>query len=89
MVWSEQIYVMLQLRDFFIAYLKKPLSDTKNTMAASFTLPVESVDRVNEIIENGLKTGGVEPVPMLDEGFMQLRSIEDLDGHTGVLSIRI
>jgi len=58
-------------------------------MAASFTLPVESVDRVNEIIENGLKTGGVEPVPMLDEGFMQLRSIEDLDGHTGVLSIRI
>jgi predicted lactoylglutathione lyase len=82
MVWSEQIYVMLQSKDFFSFYNKKPILDTKNNVAATFTLPVESLDRVNEIIENGLKAGGIEPVPMRDEGFMQVRSIEDLDGHT-------
>jgi predicted lactoylglutathione lyase len=82
MVWSEQIYVMLQSKEFFSSYIKKPLLDTKNNLAASFTLPVESLDRVNEIIESGLKAGGIEPMPMLDEGFMQVRSIEDLDGHT-------
>lgn len=82
MVWSEQIYVMLQSQEIFITYTKKPIPDTKNNIAATFTLPVESPDRVNEIIESGLKAGGTEPMPMLDEGFMQLRTIEDLDGHT-------
>lgn len=36
---------------------------------------------VNEIIENGLQAGGKEPIPFIDEGFMQVRAIEDLDGH--------
>jgi predicted lactoylglutathione lyase len=40
------------------------------------------------MIENGLKAGGKEPVPMLDEGFMFLRTIEDLDGFTwGVMCL--
>lgn len=82
MVWSESIYVMLQSKKFFNTYNKNPFPDTKTSLAASFTLPVESLDRVNEIIENGLKAGGIEPVPMRDEGFMQIRTIEDLDGHT-------
>ncbi|TCD02122.1 glyoxalase/bleomycin resistance/extradiol dioxygenase family protein [Pedobacter frigidisoli] len=82
MVWSEQIYVMLQSREFFISFIKKPLLDTTKNVSATFTLPVESLERVNEVVENGLKAGGVEPSPMQDEGFMQLRSIEDLDGHT-------
>ncbi len=82
MVWSEQIYVMLQSKEFFTAHNKKTLTDTQNNIAASFTLPVESLSRVNEVIESGLKAGGTEPMPMLDEGFMQVRTIEDLDGHT-------
>ena len=81
MVWSEEIYVMLQSKEFSTSYIKKPIADTKNNVAATFTLPVESLERVNEMIESGLKAGGIEPAPMLDEGFMQLRSIQDLDGH--------
>lgn len=82
MVWSEEIYVMLQSKEFFSSCNKKPLPDTKNNLAATYTLPVESLNRVNQIIDSGLKAGGTEPTPMLDEGFMQVRSIEDLDGHT-------
>ena len=82
MVWSDHIYVMLQTKAFSSAYIKKPFLDVKNFSTASFTLPVESIAMVNEMIENGLNAGGVEPIPSIDEGFMFLRSIEDLDGFT-------
>jgi len=82
MVWSEHIYVMLIMHETFQAYSKKPIPNTKNYVAANYTLPVESLERVNEIVESGLKAGGTEPFPMLDEGFMQLRKIADFDGHT-------
>jgi uncharacterized protein len=81
MIWSDQIYLMLQTYEMFRSGNKKNLPDAKQNTIATFTLPVESLDKVNEIIENGLKAGGTESTPMLDEGFMQVRNIEDLDGH--------
>lgn len=81
MVWSEHILVMLIAQDKFVHYSKRPISSQKNSIDAYFTLPVESLDRVNEIVENGLKAGGTEPIPMIDEGFMQIRKIVDFDGH--------
>lgn len=82
MVWSDQIYVMLQAYDMFSSGNPKPLADPANHTIATFTLPVDSIEQVHEIVGNGLKAGGTEPTPMLDEGFMQLRNIDDLDGHT-------
>ncbi len=82
MVWSEHIYVMLQSQEMFRSYIKKQMPDPKKYQTASYTLPVENFDRVNEIIEGGLKAGGIESIPMIDEGFMQIRTIEDFDGHT-------
>lgn len=49
---------------------------------ASYTLPMESLEQMNETMEKVLIAGGKEPVPMIDEGFMQIRVIEDFDGHT-------
>lgn len=90
MVWTEQIYVMLQSYEMFKSGNIKSLPDTKNNTIATFTLPVESLDKVNEIIENGLKAGGTESIPMIDEGFMQVRNIEDLDGHHwGIIYLEI
>lgn len=82
MLWSEHIYVMLQSKEFFNAHNKKQLVDSKNNIASSFTLPVESLHRLHEIIKNGIEAGGTESTPLIDEGFMQVRTIEDLDGHT-------
>jgi predicted lactoylglutathione lyase len=82
MVWSDQIYIMLQSEKMFRSYLKKEIPNPKKYQAASYTLPVESFDRVNEIVERGLKAGAIESIPMIDEGFMQVRTIEDFDGHT-------
>jgi predicted lactoylglutathione lyase len=82
MVWSEAIFVMILSHEKFKSFTKKPIADTKNNIAGLFALSVESVDKVNEVVENGLRSGGTEPMPMTDYGFMQLRKIEDLDGHT-------
>ncbi|WP_282638269.1 VOC family protein [Sphingobacterium thalpophilum] len=82
MVWSEHIFVMLLSHDKFRTFTNKPLADTRDHIAGLFALSVESVSRVNEIVEKGLKAGGIEPMPMLDHGFMQVRKIEDYDGHT-------
>ncbi|MGE8300863.1 MAG: VOC family protein [Sphingobacterium paramultivorum] len=82
MVWSEHIFVMLLSPDKFKTFTEKPLADTKKQIAALFSLSVPGLDRVNEIVDNGLKAGGIEPTPMKDYGFIQQRSIEDFDGHT-------
>ncbi len=89
MAWSEHIYVMLITQKQFTKWNTKSIPE-KNFTTATFTLPVESIERMNQIVETGLKAGGKEPNPMLDEGFMQLRSIEDLDGHVwGVICLDI
>jgi uncharacterized protein len=81
MVWSDQILVMLQSKEFFNSGNSKSIADPKNQLSASFTLPVESVEMVNETVSKGLMAGGKEPIDMIDEGFMLVRSLEDLDGH--------
>ncbi len=82
MVWSENIYVMIMTSEKFASFATKPLSDTKSKLAALYSLSVDSVDEVNSIMTKGLASGGTEPNPMRDYGFMQQRTIEDPDGHT-------
>lgn len=82
MVWSEHIYVMLLSHQKFASFATKPIADTKSKLAGLFSLSVSSLNEVNNIMENGLKAGGIEPHEMRDYGFMQQRSIEDFDGHT-------
>lgn len=82
MVWSENIYVMLLSHDKFKSFTDKPIADTKNEIAGLFSLSFGSIDEVNEVMENGLEAGGIEPNEMKDYGFMMQRTIEDFDGHT-------
>jgi predicted lactoylglutathione lyase len=81
MVWSDSIYIMLQTRQFANTYLNKTMIEASKHQIPSFTLPVNSVHEVNEMIESGLLAGGKEPVGSINEGFMYLRSIEDVDGY--------
>ena len=82
MVWSENIFLMLLTHEKFASFATKPLADTKSNLAGLYSLSVDSIDEVNNILTNGLKAGGTEPNEMKDYGFMQLRTIEDFDGHT-------
>lgn len=82
MVWCENIFVMLLTYEKFKTFATKPLANTKSNVAALFSLSLESVDEVNNVMSNGLNAGGTEPAEMKDYGFMQQRTIEDFDGHT-------
>ena len=82
MVWSENIFVMLLTYNKFSTFATKPIADTKNTLAGLFSLSLDSIDEVNNLMTNGLNAGGKEPNEMKDYGFMQQRTIEDFDGHT-------
>lgn len=81
MGWIDQIYVMLQTLEMFKSGNNKHLADPKQNTTASFTLPVESLNQLNELMEKGLNAGGTELNPAINEDFMQLRNIEDPDGH--------
>ena len=82
MVWSEHIFVMLLNHEKFSGFATKPIADTKSTLAGLFSLSMDSLDEVNDLMAKGLQAGGVEPSEMKDYGFMQQRTIEDFDGHT-------
>ena len=81
MVWTDQICVMLQTLEMSKKGGLKELADPKKHRIATFTIPVDSHEKMNEMMEKGLKAGGTEPTKQMDKGFMQLRNIEDLDGH--------
>jgi len=72
---------MLQSRQFSNAYINKMPIDASKHQMPSFTLPVNSFEKVNEMIESGISNGGFEPVSSFTADFMFLRSIEDPDGY--------
>ena len=82
MVWSDNIFVMLLTHEKFEKFATKPIADTKSALAGLFSLSLDSLEEVNKVVNNGLKSGGIEPHEMRDYGFMQQRTIEDFDGHT-------
>ena len=81
MVFSEEIYVMLLTHERFKTFIVKPISDTANSTPLLLSLSVDSVERMNTIVQQALTAGGKEPMPAKDHGFMQQRTLEDMDGH--------
>lgn len=82
MVWSENIFVMLLSHDKFNSFATKPIADTKTGLAGLFSLSMDSVEAMNNAVDNAIKAGGVEPAEIRDYGFMIQRTLEDFDGHT-------
>ncbi|KQR70711.1 VOC family protein [Pedobacter sp. Leaf176] len=82
MVWSDNIFLMILTHEKFSTFATKPIADTKSTVAGLFSLSLDSLDEVNDMVESGLKAGGKEAGTLRDYGFMQQRTIEDFDGHT-------
>lgn len=81
LVWCDQIYVMLQSHAFSSQHVHKPIADLRQVTGPSFTLPLDSITQVSLLAEKGLLAGGSETIPLIDEGFMQVRTIEDPDGY--------
>lgn len=86
--WGDSIFIMLQSQLMFGSGIKKDLADPNKSVTATFTLPLESIEALNNLVENAVRAGGIEIKPAINEGFMILRNIQDLDGHNwGVIHL--
>ncbi|MGY3053263.1 putative lactoylglutathione lyase [Pedobacter sp. UYEF25] len=61
--------------------LQKKIADTKTTVSVINSTAVDSIDAVNDFTARALKAGAKELHEVKDNGFMQQRSMEDLDGN--------
>jgi hypothetical protein len=81
MVFSDTIHVMLLTHGKFAQFTPKRIADARETSEVLICISAGSRAEVDEMTENALASGGREPRPAEDHGFMYGRSFEDLDGH--------
>lgn len=81
MVLTEEIYVMLLTHEKLAQFTSKTIINAKKDVGVINCISVDSLAEVNTMADAAITAGGIEPNPMLDYGFMQQRSFEDLDGN--------
>ena len=86
MVVSEQIFVMLLVKDFFRTFTKKPIADAHQSTEVLICLSCDSRERVDALVAKAVAAGGKAPNPKQDLGFMYGHGFEDLDGHAWELT---
>lgn len=81
MAWGEGVLVMLQSREFFVYGSKRPVADEQGAISASFTLPLASPKQVETVLSKAVAAGGRVAGETIDEGYMQVHTLADPDGH--------
>lgn len=80
-VITEDIYAMILTHAKFKEFTPKEISDATKATEVLTCLSFDSKERVNEIADKALQSGGGEVRPPMDYGFMYGRTFTDLDGH--------
>jgi uncharacterized protein len=81
MVIDETIFFMLLTKPKFAEFTILPIADAKLGTQALYGISRDSRGAVDQIANAALASGGTEPRPFQDHGFMYSRAITDLDGH--------
>lgn len=82
MMWSENIVVMLLVREYYSTFTTKPIADAHATSAMLIALSQDSREAVDAIVEKAGASGGQADVRApQDLGFMYGRSFADPDGN--------
>jgi uncharacterized protein len=81
MIVGEDIFVMLLVEKFFKTFTKKEISDTSKSTEVIVALSVEGREKVDQMINKAIESGGRESRQPQDHGWMYGRSFEDIDGH--------
>lgn len=80
-VWDENTILMMLTHDHFSQFTDKPIADARTSAQVIIALSRDSREHVDQTMAAGLASGGREPKPAKDYGFMYQRSLEDPDGH--------
>ena len=81
MIVSEDIFVMLLVEKFFKTFTKKEICDTSKDTEVIVALSLESREKVDQMINKAIESGGKESREPQDHGWMYGRSFEDINKH--------
>jgi predicted lactoylglutathione lyase len=81
MIIGENIYAMLLVESFFKTFTKKQISEASKATEVLTAISVESWEKVDEIANRALASGGSFNKDPQDHGWMYSRSFQDPDGH--------
>ncbi len=81
LVISDRIYVMLLTKEKAREFTPKELADPNVTTEVLVALSADSRERVDELADTALASGGTKVRDPEDYGFMYGRSFNDPDGH--------
>lgn len=82
MVITEDIYAMLLTHEKFGQFTSKNIADATQSCEVITCLSFDDKNKVDELADKAVRSGGSEARPPLDYGFMYGRSFNDPDGHT-------
>ena len=78
MIVGEDIFVMLLIENFFKTFTKKQISDTSKNTEVIVALSVEGREKVDQMINKAIESGGRESREPQDHGWMYGRSLRTL-----------
>ena len=78
---GDDIFIMLLVEKFFKTFTKKEICDTYKNTEVIVALSAESREKVDQMINKVIESGGNESREPQDHGWMYGRSFEDIDGH--------
>ncbi len=81
LVLGSDAYVMLLTEQFFSTFTGKSLADATKTTEVIAAIGVDSRQRVDEIVDTALASGGRASQETSEQEGMYGRSFQDLDGH--------
>jgi predicted lactoylglutathione lyase len=81
MIINDNIYALIMIEERFKGFSKKEIVDTTTSAEAILSLSAESRDRVDELVNKALSSGGKSYSEPQDHGFMYIWGFQDLDGH--------
>jgi predicted lactoylglutathione lyase len=67
--------------DHFKNFTKKEIADAQKTTQVLLAIEVESVEKVNELVNIAKESGGEIYMDAADHGWMYQHGFADLDGH--------
>lgn len=81
-VWDENIFFMVLVRDFFASFTDKQIADPRTSAQVSVSFALDSREAVDAIVERGVAAGGTEPKEPQEYGSMYSRDLDDPDGNS-------
>jgi uncharacterized protein len=81
LIIGEHIYAMLLVETFFKTFTKKEICDPKKSIETILALSLENRNKVDNLADRAIESGGKKSREPEDHGWMYGRSFEDPDGH--------